>query len=226
VGVTEHGARAIRQSTRLLRGNDLNGRGSGALAVLLAVGLLALPVSAGAACGGVRTSKPAPHQKRNRTRAPLAIGDSVMLLALDYLARRGFEANAHGCRGFQEGLALLRHKRHVGRLPHLTVVALGADFNITRGEVKAALRILGPDRVLGLVTPRELGGGSGSDAAVVRAAGRRWPNRVKVLDWVRRSRGHGSWFQPDGLHLTYSGALNFARLFKHVLKFADPPAKS
>ena len=37
------------------------------------------------------------------------------------------------------------------------------------------------------------------------------PGRIDVLDWVRHSRGHGSWFQPDGLHLTFAGAAAFAR---------------
>ena len=35
----------------------------------------------------------------------------------------------------------------------------------------------------------------------MRAAGRRWPRRVKVLDWVAYSAGHRDWFWGDGLHL-------------------------
>src|SRR4051812_43076626 len=202
-GVMGHDARAIRQSTRLVRGNHGHRWGTATALLAVAALVLVLPAGASAGCGGVRTSKPTAHHKRNKTRAPLAVGDSVMLLALDYLAKRGFETNARGCRGMNEGLALLRHKRRVGRLPHLTVLALGADFDIRFRQVRTALRILGPDRVLGLVTPRELGGGSGHDARVVRASGRRWPKRVKVLDWVKVARGHGSWFQPDGLHLTF-----------------------
>jgi hypothetical protein len=163
------------------------------------------------------------HHKRVRGRAPLAVGDSVMLLAVRSLARRGYEANARGCRGFEDGLRLLRHKRRVGRLPHLVVLALGADFDITRREIRRALRIIRRGRRLGLVTPRESGGGSGHDARVVRRAGRRWPKRIKVLDWVRRSRGHGSWFQPDGLHLTYKGAHHYARLMAPAIRWAYPP---
>jgi hypothetical protein len=210
----------MRQSTRLVRRSRGKGTWITAAVAALALALAALPAAAEAGCGGVETAVPTKKQKRNRTRAPLAIGDSVMLLALERLARDGFEANAHGCRGFQEGLRLLRHKRHDGRLPHLTVIALGADFNITFRDVRTALRIVGPKRVLGLVTPRELGGGSGRDAVVVREAGRRWPNRVRVLDWVRRARGHGGWFQPDGLHLTYSGAYHFAKLLRVALRWA------
>jgi hypothetical protein len=196
-----------------------------ALVAAVLVATLGLPPTADAGCGGVRTARPKPHQKRNRGRAPLAVGDSVMLLGLEDLARRGYYANARGCRGFEEGLSLLRKRRRRGRLPHLVVLALGADFGISRREVRRALHILGPRRRLGLVTPRESGGGSGRDAVVVREAGRRYPRRVKVLDWVRLSAGHGSWFQADGLHLTYRGAHHFARLLARAIPWAYPHAR-
>jgi hypothetical protein len=84
---------------------------------------------------------------------------------------------------------------------------------------------VGRKRTLGLVTPRELGGGSGRDAANVRWAGRRFGGRVRVLDWVRVSRGKGGWFQPDGLHLTFSGARHFASLIARATPLAGPPRR-
>ncbi|MEA2472059.1 MAG: hypothetical protein QOE38_3058 [Thermoleophilaceae bacterium] len=145
-----------------------------------------------------------------------------MLLAMDNLARAGYNVNAHGCRGWEEGLGVLRARRARPGLPHLVVIALGADFTISRHDIWRALRILGPGHVLGLVTPRELGGGSGSDALHCRQAAAHYKKRVVLLDWVKYSSGHGSWFQPDGLHLTYTGARAFARLFKKALPFAQP----
>ncbi|HEY0516888.1 MAG TPA: hypothetical protein VGD00_07180 [Solirubrobacteraceae bacterium] len=192
------------------------------LLALLAALVLAVPAAdAQAGCGGVRYM-PA-KKKPKHGRAPLAIGDSTMLLAMDNLAKIGFNVNAHGCRGMDEGLAILRKRGHDGTLPHLVVMALGTDFSVKRSQIKRALRYLGPDRVLGLVTPWELGGHAGSDAKTVRKAGKTWKDRVKVLDWVKVSRGHGSWFQPDGCHLTQAGARAFARLFKKALPYAQPP---
>ena len=187
-----------------------------------ALALLALPVEpAQAGCGGVQWKPAAKRPKHGRP--PLAIGDSTMLLAMDNLSRAGFNVNAHGCRGWEEGLALVRHRAALGKLPHLVVMALGADFTISRRDIRRALHVLGPDRVLGLVTPRELGGGSGSDAVHCREAAAHYKRRVLLLDWVKYSAGHGSWFQPDGLHLTYTGARAFARLFKRALPYAQPP---
>jgi hypothetical protein len=168
-------------------------------------------------CGG-RVTEDA-HKDLGRGRAPLAIGDSVMLLAVDNLANKGYRVDAQGCRSFQDALNVLEEER--GRLPHLVVLELGADYGISVSQVRKAIDIIGrkhhEPRLLGLVTPRELGGGSGEDADNVRKAGEKFKHRVIVLDWVKKSEGNPGWFQPDGLHLTYSGADAFARLLKKAL---------
>jgi hypothetical protein len=209
-GRCERLARLVRRTTRNLW-----------LAALVALVVALVPATAAeAGCGGVRYMRAAKRPKHGRP--PLAIGDSTMLLAMRNLSKVGYNVDAHGCRGMEEGLAILRRRRAKHILPHLAVIALGADFTIRRSQIRRALNYLGPDRVLGLVTPRELGGGSGSDAANVRWAGDHFKKRVFVLDWVKYSRGHGSWFQPDGLHLTFAGARGLARLFKKALPYAQP----
>jgi hypothetical protein len=192
------------------------------LLALVAAAFLVLPGAAEAACGGVQYT-PA-KKKPKRGRPPLAIGDSTMLLAMPDLAKAGYNVDAHGCRGMEEGLAIIRHRRAIGRLPHLVVIALGTDFTISRRQIRRALHYMGPNRVLGLVTPWELGGYAGSDARAIRAAAKDYRKRIVLLDWVKFSRGHGSWFQPDGCHLTFAGARAFARLFKQALPLAAPPA--
>lgn len=193
-------------------------------AALLAVAALAaaLPAVGSAedpACGGVETA-PAGRNVNPGGHPPLAIGDSTMLLALPALSREGYQVNAHGCRQIEEGLDLIRAGRRQGRLPHLVVIALGADAGISSGQLAAAFRLIGPKRVLGLVVPLELGGGTSSDADAVRGAAKRHPKRSVLLDWVAYSAGHGDWFQPDGLHLTFAGADAFARLLRQALPYA------
>jgi hypothetical protein len=189
---------------------------------LILVGLLAGGVAtAQADCGGVQSAQPS---KRPRTYLPpLAIGDSTMIFALPSLAAEGFDANARGCRQLPEAIALLTRLRHVHSLPHLVVLALGTNGSVTDADVTQVLAVLGHSRQLVLVTPREAGGGSGSDAATDRAEARRYPDRVHVLDWVSYSAGHASWFQPDRLHLTFAGAAAFARLLARSLALAPPP---
>ena len=191
-----------------------------ALVLTIALAAIGTPV-ASAGCGGVETAAP---KRKVAPRPPLAIGDSSMLLALPALARVGYRVNARGCRQFSEGLRVMRQARRHHRLPRLIVLALGADASISGGQIQAAEKVAGPKRKLGLVTPRELGGGQSNDADVIRNAGQRDPDRVKVLDWVHYSAGHNNWFQPDGLHLTFSGAKAFARLLRKVVPLARSPA--
>ena len=157
-------------------------------------------------------------------KAPLAIGDSVMLGAADRLAAAGFEVDARGCRQMTQGLDILGQRRAAGNLPRVVIVALGTNWVITHADIRRALHILGKRRLLVLVTPRELGGGSGSDAALVRAAGRRHPLRIAVADWVEVSAGHSSWFAGDGIHLGLGGIDGMVRMLRPYLR-AKPPQR-
>ena len=184
--------------------------------------LLALAVpAADAACGGPQQERP--RKDVTLGRAPIAIGDSPMLLALEPLAKIGYLANARGCRQWPEGLALIRSLRNDDKLPRLVVVALGSNGSVTRANIHDALDLVGKKRTLGLVTPRESGGGSSNDADIVRSEARKHKNRTVLLDWVDFSAGHAGWFQADGLHLTFEGADAFARLLEKPLKRLPPP---
>ncbi len=193
------------------------------LAVLAALG--AAPSHVGAVyyppqCGTDHIVGPS-HHSRGR-RPPLAIGDSTMLLAAYDLAAAGYQVDAQGCREYGEALQILRRRHADGTLPHMVVIALGADGPITHEDVGLALGELCCTRLLVLVTNRELGGSSGSDAATSREEVARHRNRARLLDWVKYSAGHPDWFQPDGLHLTSAGAQGFTRLLATALPYAYP----
>lgn len=193
-------------------------------ALLISVLALAVvPAAAEAACGGVVASYPRPWDYTYRP--PLVIGDSTMIFAVPYIARERMQGNARGCRQWREGIEVIRSRKRSRSLPHLVVMALGANWIITRRDIDAAVRLVGRKRVLGIVAPRETGGGTSSDAYQVRQAGRRYPNRVKVLDWPSYSAGKGGWFSGDGLHMTHTGAANFARFVGTLRRFAAPPGR-
>jgi hypothetical protein len=170
--------------------------------------------AAEAACGGVRHYSPS---NAHRSPAPLAIGDSVMMGAIEPLRRAGFEIDVRGCRQMSEGLDVLSSRKSAGALPDVVVVALGNNWTVSTSEIRRGMRIVGPRRLLGLVTPR---GVMASARTSIRAAGQRWPDRVKVLDWAARSAGKDwTW---DGLHLTPAGARGFTRLLSEVTSWPLP----
>lgn len=193
-------------------------------ALLISVVLLAaLPATAMADCGGVTSSYPRGWDYSYRP--PLVIGDSTMLFAVPYIAQQRMQGNARGCRQWSEGMELIRARKRSRSLPHLVVMALGANWTITRADIEAALKLVGPKRTLGIVVPKESGGGTSADAYNVRQAGHRHKQRVKVLDWPRHSGGHGNWFSGDGLHMSYTGAAAFARFIGTLRRFAAPPGR-
>ena len=57
---------------------------------------------------------------------------------------------------------------------------------------------------------------------MIRRAGRRYPDRMAVLDWIAYSAGHRAWFAGDSLHLKPAGAAALARLCSRALRFAVP----
>jgi hypothetical protein len=177
-----------------------------------------VPAAAQAGCGDVHAAA----SKRNLANGPepLAIGDSVMLLAVKRLARAGFDVNAQGCRQWRQGHAILRRRKRQGRLPRLVVMALGTNWHITRDEIGRTRRMLGRKHVLAIVTPREPGGHT-ADAKRIRAAARAHPRRIKLLDWVRYSRGHRGWFSGDGVHLTYTGVTRYVRCLRRSLRWVN-----
>jgi len=176
-------------------------------AVALATAAFATPARAG--CGGENHS-PANARVTHAPghRGALIIGDSTMIYAGPRLAARGLEAYARGCRQFPAGLALVGARRRAGRLPHLVILALGANGGADSADLRRALRIVGPRRVLGLVTPRNYA----TAASAMRAFARRHADRVLLIDWRARSAGHGGWFFADGLHVNLTGAAAFTRL--------------
>jgi hypothetical protein len=190
---------------------------------LLAAGLAALALVLGgvgvatARCGATYRAKPA-KTVNPKGRAPIAIGDSVMGLAVKPLGKRGYRANAMECRQWYQGVAMIRDLDARHRLPHLVAMALGTNGPVTGPIIRDALHALPKNKVLGLVTPR--GGVAGSGAANMREAAHHHKHRIVLLDWVKYSSGHSSWFAGDGLHLTYTGAAAYARLLGKAIPFA------
>ncbi len=115
--------------------------------IVLAVLGPAAPASQAPPAAGSAQEKP--RKDANLGRAPIAIGDSPMLLALPDLATIGYRANARGCRQWPEGLALIRKLETKDHLPQLVVIALGSNGSVTRANIHDALDIVGKKRILG-----------------------------------------------------------------------------
>jgi hypothetical protein len=151
--------------------------------------------SASAACG--QTIDVSPQRSLGPGPAPLAVGDSVLYDAAPALSNYGFRSNAMVCRTMAQGLVWLQ--QHARDLPGLVVVALGTNGPVTNNQIDQLLGIVGPHRILALVTPHH--GNYAYVPGLYRAAALQYPGRVEVLDWDGISAGHPEWYAPDGIHL-------------------------
>lgn len=186
---------------------------------LLAAGLLA-PTVADAGCG--KTQRFAATADAGLGAAPLAIGDSVLLGAAPETAAIGYDVDVRGCRQIAEGIEVLRKRARTRGLPRLVVVALGSNSAFTLADVRTVLRLLGPERLLGLVTPREVRGTAVDDAVTLRAAALRWPRRIALVDWAKHSKARPRLTGSDGIHLTIAGRTALAGLLKAPLARLAP----
>jgi hypothetical protein len=152
--------------------------------------------------------------------APIAIGDSVLLGAAHEVARKGFEVDARAGRFMANALKVLQHLMRDHRRPPVVVIAIGTNLPPSRGQIRAALRLLDPDQTLALVTPFRSGAPLADSAAWVEHD--RHPRRVQVLDWASMATRHGAWFLEDGTHLRPSGARGYARLLARALRWIGP----
>jgi hypothetical protein len=162
-------------------------------------------------------------------RAPVAIGDSTMILPIQNLNAVGYSVNARGCRGFRESIntaAKLRARHH---LPHLVLINAYGNGGVNPDLIAEALKVLGKKRVLGLITAynADTGKPPAPDTDVLFKAARQHKHRVFVLDWVRYSRPHhavepapGAWFLPDLFHPNFTGAEAFAQFLADALPLA------
>jgi hypothetical protein len=182
-----------------------------ALSGLVLIALLLGASTAHAACDWPVAEARAAKAARS-TQAPLAIGDSTMIYAVKYLGRLGFDANARVCRGWSEGLDLVRQRKRAGQLPSFVVMALGANSPVRAVDVRRALALIGPKRTLGLVTHRTWHGKPGPDTRTIRRLARRHRGRVRLIDWVAYAARRPSWFVIDGLHTNQLGSRKFASL--------------
>jgi hypothetical protein len=161
--------------------------------------------------------------------APVALGDSTMILPIPDLDAVGYSVNARGCRGFKEAVNIARKLKAKGHLPHLVLINSYGNGGVNPGLISEALDVLGKQRVLGLITAynADTGHPPAPDTDVLFKAARQYPHRIFVLDWVRYSRSHhaaeptpGAWFLPDLFHPNYTGAAAYATFLSQALPLA------
>jgi hypothetical protein len=213
---------------------------AGIVGVALALAVLCQAPSAFGAgepafgCGHVHTAEAQRNPYGpNDGPPPIAIGDSTMLLPIPDLTRVGFDVNAKGCRGFKQSIWVARDLRDQNMLPKLILINAYGNGGVNDDLIKFALKVIGPNRTLVLVTAYDADTGHppAPDTDVLVKAAKDHPDQIKLLDWVKHSLPHhkvepapGAWFLPDLFHPNFTGAPAYANFLAQVLPGGAPSA--
>ena len=157
------------------------------------------------------TEVPAPPAER------FAVGDSIMLGAIDQLENIGFQVDAVEGRAFVNGIDLVETLGSQGRLPQLMVLHLGTNSRIQQGQMDRMVAALADvPRVIMLTNNIDLPQNADNNGLVYNAAAAN--ENISVLDWEGLSTTcPGDCFYSDGYHLTPEGQAYYADVIEYVI---------
>lgn len=148
----------------------------------------------------------------------LAIGDSVMLGASNYLRRNiaAIDVDAKLGRQVSAALAILRERADADLLTPAVIVHLGNNGTFTAKQFDEMMAVLKDvPRVVFLTNKVPRKWQEPNNKALTEGVGR-YPNAV-LIDWNSVSATHPEWFWNDGIHLRPEGAQAYTGLIADVL---------
>jgi peptidoglycan/LPS O-acetylase OafA/YrhL len=141
----------------------------------------------------------------------LAVGDSVMLGAVDSLQRNipGVFVDAVVSRQFWDATIVLQAYKTEGLLPPRIVIHMGTNGAFTDSQFDQLMEVVGSKRQVFFVNAREPRPWELEVNQRLAADVKKYAN-AHLLDWHDWGGSHDDWFVKDGIHLTGAGAQGYA----------------
>ena len=154
----------------------------------------------------------------------LAIGDSVMLGASNYLRKSvgALLVDAKLGRQVSTAIRLLQAYKDEQRLPATIIIHLGNNGTFNAKQFDELMSVLdGSTRVVFLTTKVPRKWQEANNTALSEGV-KRYPN-AQLIDWNGVSAQHPEWFWKDGIHLNPAGAQVYAGLIAATLEQTPTP---
>ncbi len=160
-----------------------------------------------------------PHSTDALAQEILAVGDSVMLGAVDSLgdAIPGIFVDAKVSRQFRDATFVLQQYKTEGLLPPTIVVHMGTNGAFSDSELDALMAVVGPKRKVYFVNAREPRSWEAEVNQKLAADTPKFPN-ARLLNWHNYGGPHDNWFVKDGIHLSGVGARQYARFIREYIR--------
>lgn len=150
----------------------------------------------------------------------IAIGDSVMLGAVNALRKQGVDViDAMKNRQAPTGIEVIRDQGR--KLPANVVFHLGTNGAFPSTMCRDILQAVGRDRrvfILTIAVPRKW---EATNNARIRRCAQTHADRVTLIDWQKAAIERRGWVAGDGVHLRPIGANGYARLIAKAVRAAE-----
>ncbi|RIK15600.1 MAG: hypothetical protein DCC52_18525 [Chloroflexi bacterium] len=159
---------------------------------------------------------PIPHPSQVQV---LAIGDSVMLGASNYLRKsvNAILVDAKLGRQVSTAIRLLQAYKDADRLPAVVIVHLGNNGTFTTKQFQEMMNILADTPRVVFLTDKAPRKWQDANNDTLTQGAKMFSN-VQVIDWNGASAAHPEWFWKDGIHLRPEGAQFYANLITAALE--------
>jgi hypothetical protein len=147
------------------------------------------------------------------------IGDSVAIDLAPYLTNMlpGIIIDGKVGRQLIYTEPTVEQLRSEGKLGDRVIIELGTNGPFTSDQLNALLDSLGPVQQIVLANTREPRPWQNVVNAILAQVAASRPN-VTLIDWYDASKGHGSFFYPDGVHLEPAGCWYYAKLITKAVQ--------
>lgn len=149
----------------------------------------------------------------------LAIGDSVMLGASNYLRKsvNGLLVDAKLGRQVSTAIRLLQAYQDEKRLPPTIIIHLGNNGTFNAKQFEEMMSVLGDSTRVIFLTNKVPRKWQDSNNTALSEGVRQHAN-TRLIDWSSASGQHPEWFWKDGIHLNPDGAKVYAGLVAATLE--------
>ncbi|MGG2066026.1 acyltransferase family protein [Bacillus sp. S14(2024)] len=147
-----------------------------------------------------------------------AIGDSIMIDISPYLknAFPNIKIDAKIGRQMSEATVTVDKMKKEGSLGDYVIIGLGTNGAFTTEQITSLIQSIGNERKIILINTRVPRPWESLVNERLKEAAKNFSN-ITLVDWHSASVGKQAYFEPDGVHLTKTGAEAYASLVvKHI----------
>ncbi|MBY0599922.1 acyltransferase family protein [Bacillus bingmayongensis] len=151
-----------------------------------------------------------------------AVGDSIMIDIAPYLKNvfPNIRIDAKIGRQLSKAIPAVEQLKSEGNLGDHVIVGLGTNGAFTKDQLVSLVKLIGNERKIVLINTRVPRPWESLVNEKLKEVASEYQN-VTLIDWYSASAGNKAYFEPDGVHLTKTGAEAYASLVTKQINQAN-----